>query len=93
MVNVTAVNFEFDTDIITVPAGANVTILFRNGDQSISHNVAVYDNSDRSEQIFSGEMIVGPAETAYTFTAPSESGTYYFQCDIHPSMNGDFIVE
>ncbi len=40
-----------------------------------------------------GEIITGPAETTYTFTAPSEPGTYYFQCDVHPSMNGDFIVE
>jgi plastocyanin len=25
--------------------------------------------------------------------APSEPGTYYFECDVHPSMNGDFIVQ
>jgi plastocyanin len=40
-----------------------------------------------------GEIITGPATINYTFTAPSEPGTYYFQCDVHPSMNGDFIVE
>jgi plastocyanin len=50
-------------------------------------------SSSRSEEIFVGEIITGPATTNYTFTAPSEPGTYYFQCDVHPSMNGDFIVE
>lgn len=92
-VNVVASNFEFDTDTITVPAGADVTIQFRNEDLGIPHNVAVYDSSARTEQIFVGEIITGPAEITYTFTAPSEPGTYYFQCDVHPSMNGDFIVE
>ncbi|MDQ4076493.1 MAG: hypothetical protein M3220_09635 [Chloroflexota bacterium] len=37
----------------------------------------------------------GPEETiTYEFDAPSEPGTYYFQCDVHPTtMTGDFIVE
>ncbi len=93
VVNLTAENIAFDTDTITVPAGANVTVHFVNKDDGIPHNFAVYDSSLRSEQIFVGDIITGPAETNYTFTAPSEPGTYYFQCDVHPSMNGDFIVE
>ena len=93
VVNVTALNFGFDTDTITVPAGANVTILFKNEDQGIPHNVAVYDSSLRSERVFVGEVITGPAEATYNFMAPSEPGIYYFQCDIHPFMNGEFIVE
>ncbi|NQS78251.1 MAG: hypothetical protein HQQ74_06015, partial [Methanoculleus bourgensis] len=92
-VNLTAENIAFDTDTITVPAGANVTVNFNNKDSGIPHNFAVYDSSFRSERIFVGEIITGPATINYTFTAPSEPGTYYFQCDVHPSMNGDFIVE
>lgn len=93
VVNLTAENIAFDTDTITVPAGANVTVNFNNKDSGIPHNFAVYDSSFRSERIFVGEIITGPATINYTFTAPSEPGTYYFQCDVHPSMNGDFIVE
>jgi glucose/arabinose dehydrogenase/plastocyanin len=92
-VNIVAQDFAFDTETITVPAGAEVTMVFDNQDQGIPHNVAVYDSSLRSEQIFVGDIITGPAETTYTFTAPEEPGTYYFQCDVHPDMNGDFIVE
>lgn len=92
-VNISADNMAFDTSTITVPAGANVTMVFDNQDDGIPHNVAVYDSSARTEQIFVGEIITGPAEITYTFPAPSEPGTYYFQCDVHPSMNGDFIVE
>lgn len=92
-VNIAADNIAFDTSTITVPAGATVTMVFNNQDDGIPHNVAVYDSPLRSEAIFVGEFITGPAETTYTFTAPSEPGTYYFQCDVHPSMNGDFVVE
>ncbi len=93
VVNLTAENIAFDTDTITVPAGANVTVDFTNKDDGIPHNFAVYDSSLRSEQIFVGEIITGPAEIDYSFTAPEKSGTYYFQCDVHPFMNGEFIVE
>ncbi|WP_214040987.1 cupredoxin domain-containing protein [Methanoculleus sp.] len=93
MVNITAQDNAFDLEAITVPAGANVTMAFDNRDGGIPHNVAVYDSPARAEAIFVGEIITGPAEITYTFTAPSEPGTYYFQCDVHPSMNGDFIVE
>ncbi|WP_221056356.1 cupredoxin domain-containing protein [Methanoculleus chikugoensis] len=93
VVNLTAENTAFNTSTITVPAGANVTVHFVNKDDGISHNFAVYDSNLRSRSIFVGDIITGPAETNYTFTAPSEPGTYYFQCDVHPSMNGNFIVQ
>jgi plastocyanin len=93
VVNIVAQGYQFDTDNITVPAGADVVIQFSNEDQGAPHNVAVYTDSSATEAIFVGEIIVGPAETVYNFTAPSEPGTYYFQCDAHPFMNGDFIVE
>ncbi|MFA7563250.1 MAG: cupredoxin domain-containing protein [Methanoculleus sp.] len=93
VVNLTAENIAFDTDTITVPAGAEVTVNFENKDDGVPHNFAVYDDNLRSESFFVGDIITGPDETEYTFTAPSEPGTYYFQCDVHPSMNGDFIVE
>ena len=92
-VDLTAENIQFDTSTITVPAGAQVTVNFNNMDDGIPHNFAVYDSSLRSEQIFVGDIITGPATTTYTFTAPSEPGTYYFQCDVHPDMNGNFVVE
>lgn len=38
--------------------------------------------------------MTGPATTTYTFTAPSTPGTYFFRCDVHPTvMTGQFIVQ
>ena len=33
-----------------------------------------------------------PVKITYVFTAPAIPGTYYFRCDLHPSMQGQFIV-
>ncbi|HWQ19664.1 MAG TPA: PQQ-binding-like beta-propeller repeat protein [Methanotrichaceae archaeon] len=86
-------NMAFNQSTITVPAGAQVTIQFRNDDQSISHNFAVYTDSSALKRIFSGNAIVGPASTTYTFNAPTAKGSYFFRCDIHPTqMTGQFIV-
>jgi plastocyanin len=93
-VDLVADNMAFDTSTITVPAGAEVTIIFDNREDGILHNVAVYTDSSAAEEIYVGETITGPSVITYTFTAPEEPGTYFFRCDLHPeAMTGDFIVE
>jgi plastocyanin len=93
-IDLVARNLSFNVDTITVPAGAQVTVNFSNQDPGIPHNFAVYTDSTASDVIFRGNIITGTATTTYTFTAPSEPGTYHFQCDPHAAiMNGDFIVE
>ncbi len=89
---VTAQGMAFNTSTITVPAGANVTIIFNNQDSGIPHNIAFYETSAAKDQIYVGEIINGPRTVNYNFTAPSTPGTYFFRCDVHPSMRGDFIV-
>ncbi|WP_235808234.1 PQQ-dependent sugar dehydrogenase [Methanoculleus horonobensis] len=92
-VGVAAEAFAFNTSTIPVPAGANVTMVFYNQDTGIPHNVAVYTDSSAAEAIFVGDIITGPDQVTYTFTAPEEPGTYYFRCDVHPPMDGEFVVE
>ena len=90
----------FNVTTITVPAGSRVTVNFHNREPGgssqvtgIAHNFAVYDSSAATKTIFSGDIITGGSDAAYTFTAPSMPGTYFFRCDVHPSlMNGKFIV-
>lgn len=92
-VEIAAEHVAFGTDTITVPAGAEVTMNFENRDDGIPHNVAIYTDPSAAEAIFVGEIITGPAEVTYTFTAPEEPGTYFFRCDVHPFMNGELVVE
>ncbi len=92
-VEIAAENMAFNAGTITVPAGARVAIIFENRDEGVPHNVSVYTDSSATTPIYVGEIVTGPARAAYAFTAPGTSGTYFFRCDVHPSMNGDFIVE
>lgn len=92
-IDISADDMAFDTSTITVPAGAEVTVVFDNQDDGIPHNVAFYTDSSATEEIFVGDTVAGPGTVTYIFTAPEEPGTYYFQCDVHPDMNGDFVVE
>ena len=91
-VEIAAEKMAFDTSTITVPAGAEVTMNFENRDDGIPHNVAVYTDPSAAKEIFVGDIIAGPERATYTFTAPETPGTYFFRCDVHPSMNGAFIV-
>lgn len=90
VVEVAAENIEFDTDNITVPAGRDVEIVFENID-TVQHNVAIY-TAEGGDDLFVGEIFGGPRTVTYD-AGPIEVGTYYFQCDVHPFMNGAFVVE
>ncbi len=93
-VNISAKNIAFSTNKITVPAGAHVSIVFNNQDNGIPHNVSVYTDSSAQTSLFIGQIITGPATMTYTFTAPTQPGTYFFRCDVHPTqMTGQFIVQ
>ena len=94
VINLTAKNIAFDKNSITVPAGAHVIVNFDNQDNGIQHNVAFYTDASASESIYVGAIITGPKKITYTFDAPTRPGTYFFRCDVHPSiMTGQFIVK
>jgi len=87
-----AKNNAFNISTITVPAGAAVVMTFDNQDR-FPHNVALYTDSTARTTIYKGVIITGPKVITYTFNAPSQPGTYFFRCDVHPStMTGSFIV-
>ena len=88
---VTAANVAFDTDEITLTAGEDETIQFVNEDTA-EHNLAIYEDDSAEQEIFVGDTIPGGQEIAYEFKAP-QKGEYYFQCDLHPTMNGTVTVE
>ena len=92
-VNLVAENVKFDKSTITAKAGEPVSITFDNKDAGVLHNVSVYTDRSAKTAIFKGDLTTGPAETVYTFDAPSTPGTYYFHCDVHPdTMFGQFVV-
>jgi plastocyanin len=72
----------FDKTEITLPAGQQVTVRFRNEDRGVLHNWALFEKQGDIMAIFRGENFVGPDTRDYTFQAPPP-GRYFYVCDIH----------
>jgi plastocyanin len=89
--SLTASSIAFDTDCLAAPADTAFTIAFDNQDASVPHNVAIYPEGDGAKAVFTGDLVTGVADTTYQVPA-LDAGTYRFQCDVHPTMNGTFIV-
>ena len=87
---VVATGLAFDVDTLVLEAKKNTSIEFTNED-SAPHNIAIYDDESLGETLFQGEQITA-GSTTYEFKAPP-AGEYYFQCDVHPDMNGEAISE
>ena len=90
-VTVRAKSVAFDTRELVVTAAQPVTIQLENEDAGILHNIAVYRNAEVSALVARGQLFDGPNTRQYRFDG-FPTGTYYFQCDLHPSMNGTLVA-
>jgi len=91
VIELAADNLEFDAPCLVAPAGEPFTIRFVN-QETQPHNVAVYDDSSKANEHFRGDIITGPdAEIEYLIDA-LEAGEYYFDCQVHPAMNGPLYI-
>jgi plastocyanin len=88
-VTVTAQNIAFDTDTIDLPADTEGTITLVNED-TVPHNIAIYTDDTVAENLFRGDTVTG--DTIDYTVPPLDAGEYYFQCDVHPTMNGSVVV-
>ena len=90
-VQVAAKDIKFDKKDLTLKANSETDVRFTNNDSGVPHDVAIFTDQSASQVIFRGDVVVGPITTDYKFTAPGP-GTYYFHCDVHPTMNGAVTV-
>jgi plastocyanin len=88
---VTAKSLSFSTKEIDLPAGQAITLTFDNQDAGIPHNIAIYADSSKAKNLFRGAQFPGVASQPYAIPA-LDPGTYYFQCDVHNTMNGTVVV-
>jgi plastocyanin len=89
---VSAQNVAFNTDSIELPVDEPAEIEFVNEDSSaVQHNIAIYEDDSAEQEIFKGQVIPGGDSITYE-VPPTPAGSYYFQCDVHPGMNGTVEV-
>ena len=88
---VSAANVAFDTDTLELKAKTEETIPFTNEDTA-EHNISIYEDDSASKELFKGDVIPGGQEITYEIPALPK-GEYYFQCDVHPAMNGTVTVQ
>ena len=90
--SISAVDLQFSEETLQLPADEETELEFVNDDAgSIQHNVAIYEEEGGAD-IFVGEVIPGGQSVTYSVPA-IEAGEYYFQCDVHPGMNGSVAVQ
>jgi plastocyanin len=89
-VSITASGLQFDKASLSLPA-AGGTIRFTNNDAGTQHNVAIYKDSSAADNLFRGDLVTGVNTIEYHVPA-IPAGTYYFQCDVHPTMNGSVTI-
>ncbi len=92
VVKMSAENLAFDTTCIEVPAGQAFKIEFTNKDTA-PHDVAIWDSSSKGKNLFTGEPVSEQNKTV-TYDVPAlEAGEHYFECTIHPTMNGKVVAQ
>jgi plastocyanin len=77
----------FDTKTLIVPAGRPFDLTFDNKNSGVPHNVRIADSAAQTTILFDGDVVTGPAQQTYHVPA-LQPGDYYFECKIHPNMNG-----
>ena len=83
--------FHFESAELNVPAGKEFGLEFDNKDAGTPHNIE-FLSKPGGTSLFKGEIFPGPAKKLYAVKG-IPAGTYYFQCDVHPTqMNGTLHV-
>jgi plastocyanin len=95
LIQVTARNLAFIERTLRAPASTQVTVRLNNEDAGVTHNVAFYRSRTATTQPLVdgavGPLFPGPDVRDFSFTTPGR-GNYFYRCDVHPDMNGTFIV-
>lgn len=91
VIELSADDLAFSAPCMVANAGEPFTIHFVNNEAQV-HNVSLYTDGTKSTEIQRGDTITGPnAEISYPVDA-LDAGEYYFDCFVHPAMNGALYV-
>lgn len=85
-VSVSARDLKFNKTVLTIPAEVEFDLEFDNQEPQ-PHNVTILKAKGSTEALFKERFFAGPKKVSWKVPA-IPAGQYYFQCDVHPAMNG-----
>jgi plastocyanin len=71
-------------------------VTFTNDEIGVTHTWHVFNGPDSAAPTLAAtQLITGPGATdSVTFTAPTQTGDYFFWCDVHPTiMTGTLTLQ
>ena len=84
----------FDSTTLKATPGAQVTVQYTNN-STLPHNWHLFDGPDaNSPSLAQTPIKSGPGDVeSVQFIAPAQQGSYFYQCDVHPTMmTGRLVV-
>lgn len=91
-IKLTAKDIAFSAPCMEGTPSTALTIQFTNAD-AVPHDVAIYTNSSKSQELFRGDLVTGPDKIVTYKLPPLKAGAYFFECTVHTLMNGTFTVK
>jgi plastocyanin len=89
VVQLAALNIQWEQKELSAPADTAFVIHFNNKDAGVPHDVVIKDAG--GAVLFQGARADGPVEVDYQ-VPPLPAGTYTFVCSFHPNMVGTITV-
>ena len=88
----TAQNIAFSQPTLDATAGTPIDLSFDNEDAGTPHNVVIHQGDVNGTAVFTGAVFPGVATRVYNVPALT-AGTYTYQCQVHPNMQGTLTVK
>lgn len=91
VVTISAHDLRFSAPCLVAPAGVAFVVRFTNNESAL-HDVVIYRDRTKATKYLEGDSFSGPNVTKDYPVAGLSAGEYYFECTIHPDMNGALYV-
>jgi plastocyanin len=88
---ISAKNVAFSVVCMEAQGGKPIVIELTN-DEAVPHDIAVFSNASKSQELKKSDTITGPNASTTITVPPQAPGQLYFECTIHPNMNGALVV-
>lgn len=91
VVTISAHDLRFSAECMVARAGVAFVVRFTNNEAAL-HDVVIYRDRTKATKYLEGDSFTGPNVTKDYPVAALPAGEYYFECTIHPDMNGALYV-